>query len=601
MTDASLGEPFGRVPRPLQVAAARRLLAGGDGLLVLPTGGGKSLAWQMAAVVAWREGRGPTLVISPLLALMRDQVAALEALGLPAVHFGSDLDAAGRQRARERAGGCVAVFVSPESATGVLRRLARVAFLVVDEAHCVTEWGHQFRPEYARLGSLRDHLGVPTLAMTATATPAARADLATALHLRAPDVWVGSLRRPRLAYAVTPLLGDRARLQAAMDALRDAGFAGSTPPGRAIVYAVGRARVTSVARAIRAAGFDAAHTHAGRTTGARAKAEAAFVDGDRPVLVTTSAWGMGVDLPDVRLVLHVQAPPTLEAWVQQAGRAGRAGEPASARLWASPADRRVAEALWGPTPGPGLRAGHEALWDLVDGLSCRAVAIEAWLGGEPNEPCGVCDACVDPEGVRTRRDAARKGAKERRSSALAKRSDDAGVTLTEAERDVVVAFVGQLRRPVGRLALAGGLRGSRARALKRWGFEAIPEFGALQSRPVDAVVRAIDRLLGEGRLERKGRKYPTVWAAGRPVRPKSGTPKVRKVVEPGFATLRQWRTSAARRLRWKPYQVATDATLKALLAARPTDLAGLLEVPGMGPKRTERFGAALLDLLSRMP
>lgn len=196
MTEEALGEPFGRVPRPLQVAAARRLLDGGDGLLVLPTGGGKSLAWQMAAVVAWREGRGPTLVISPLLALMRDQVAALEARGIPAVHLGSDQDAAARQRARERASACAAVFVSPESAPAALRRLPRVAFLVVDEAHCVTEWGHQFRPEYGRLGSLRDRLGVPTLAMTATATPAARADLATALRLQSPEVWVGSLRRP---------------------------------------------------------------------------------------------------------------------------------------------------------------------------------------------------------------------------------------------------------------------------------------------------------------------------------------------------------------------------------------------------------------------
>jgi ATP-dependent DNA helicase RecQ len=566
------------VLRPLQASAIEAVLDGRDALVLLPTGGGKSLCYQLPARALAAEGHGPTLLVSPLLALMRDQVAAAEARGLRAVRVGSDLSAAACREALAAAPSCDLLVASPERvASARMRawlRTHRVARVAVDEAHCVSEWGHDFRPEYAALGFLRSELGLPVLALTATATPRVRLDIAASLGLNDPLVLVGALRRPSLALSVeSPGRGRAARVRALLDASVD---------GRAIVYAPSRARVVALAASLRAAGIDAVHTHAGRTVGARDKAETAFVAGRRRVLVATSAFGMGVDLPDVRLVVHAGAPPSLEAWWQQAGRAGRDGRAARAVLLWSEGDRVTLERLVGTDPA--RRASFEALVAMVRGRSCRVEAVEAHFGVAGEGPCGLCDAC--------------RGDRPPAPSARPARPARVPKPLGDGADEVVLRLVAGMKRPVGRTTLVAALRGSRGRTVVRRGLPGLPGFGALAGSDPRAVLGVVDALLDDGRLERRGRKYPTVWLAGRPVRgPRVA--RTKPAVPRPVAELVAWRRRQARLRRWRPYQVFPDAVLNAIAARRPETIEALLEIPGMGPRRVARWGDDLLALVAR--
>lgn len=597
---AVLREVFGHDDfRPGQDRAVEALLAGRDVQVLLPTGGGKSLCYQVPAILAARAGRGPTLVVSPLIALMEDQVGALRRRGVAAELLHSALPAADRRGVLERARRAAVLYVSPErvALAGFRRWLARadVPFVAIDEAHCIAEWGHDFRPEYRELGVLAA-LGAPVVALTATATPRVMAEIRDSLGLRDPVIVRGSFRRPNLALSVELHEGDRARTERLVELLEARGLGRDPSAGRAVVYAATRKRVKDVADALRKRGFRAGWYHAGRTDGARARAQEAFEEGRHAVLVATTAFGMGVDHPDVRLVVHVQAPGSLEAWYQQAGRAGRDGAPAAAVLLYAPGDAVTQARLRGQDPAPGALEGWKALQGFVYGVECRQRAVERWFGAEPEAPCGRCDVCRDREGVRQAVSRARDRLEARREERTRRIRREAAVRLDAHQRDLVVAFVDALAKPLGRTLVAAGLRGSRARRARRVGIAANPYFGALAGLPERAILEAIDALLEEGRLARRGRKYPTVWIPEKRVRP--AAPRRPKAPAGGLAAaLRAFRTREARRRRWKAYQVFTDATLEALVARRPASVDELAAVPGIGPKKVERFGEALLELV----
>jgi ATP-dependent DNA helicase RecQ len=595
---AAIARQFGVVPRPAQADAIAAALAGRDQLVVLPTGGGKSLCFQGPAWIRASQGEGPTIVVSPLIALIDDQVARLRALGIAAVAVHTGLPYAERDQALAGAAEAALLYVSPERLVSARFRrwLGRtpVAGLVVDEAHCISEWGHDFRPEYARIGEIRPLVRGPVAAFTATATPRVREEIAASLGLVGPQRHVGDFTRENLAFSVELLRGDRERV-ARLAALLDArGLGRDARAGRAVVYASTRRRVTEVADALRKLGFQAGWYHAGRTGGARRKAADQFEDGRSAVLVATSAFGMGIDHPDVRLVAHVQAPGTLEGYYQQAGRAGRDGAPAECVLWFGPSDALVHARLRGKWPG--ARAGWDALEAIAWRSGCPQVAISQW--NEPHRPvgpCRRCDACRGGPALAEAVGEARRDASDRRTERAARAARESSVPVGAAEREQIVAFVGALRRPASRTAVAAGLRGSRARRLVRLQIPKNPHFGALAHLPERALVRAIDGLLAEGQLAPRGKKYPTVWLPGKPVR--SGLSRAKPAQGGLAAALKAFRKGEARRRRWRAYQVFPDATVVALVASLPADPADLAAIPGLGPKRIERFGARILEII----
>jgi ATP-dependent DNA helicase RecQ len=595
--------------RPGQAEAVEAALSGGDAAVLLPTGSGKSLCYQVPALVASRAGGGTTLVLSPLIALMRDQVGALLGRGVRAAALHSHQDPDDQQDAVVAflRGELDLLYVSPERAAKesfrrMLRRV-KIALIAIDEAHCVSQWGHDFRPDYMRIHELREIVDAPAIALTATATPAVMEEIESRLGLRAPVVVRAGLARSNLRFSVRALRTQDARLAALQLELELSALRGRRGAGRGIVYCSTRKTTETVAKALRAAGIAATHYHAGRTKRERERAQQAFEAGRIRVLVATNAFGMGIDLPDIRLIVHFQTPGSVEAYYQEAGRAGRDGDPARCVLFFGLGDlatqRRLSAANAG---GAVLARRREAALAAMAGyateLRCRLQGLVAHFTGAQDHPlCGLCDVCSGAATDACEEDLASPSARPPRE-------------LPEAARELIVRAVDRLTRPVGKTNLARALRGSRAKALSRGGLLTLPEYGQLSGYDEASIVAAVDALLAEGRLQRTGRKYPTVWIPGKAVRsaratdpaasgPEARRQRSRRYGGPIARELDNYRRRKARALKWKAYMVFPRSTVLAIDREEPASADELARIPGLGPARIERFGDDILELVRR--
>ncbi len=582
-----------------QREAVDAVLAGGDAVVLLPTGAGKSSCYQLPAVMLARAGLGTTVVVSPLIALMIDQVAGLTARGIPAAALHSHQEDDDRREVIDRLlrGELAVLYISPERAVqdGFLRLIARarIALLAIDEAHCVSEWGHDFRPEYMRLRELRDVVRVPTIALTATATPRVMAEIVSSLGLRSPAIVRGDFRRPNLAFEVQHQRGDEGRIAATIAALEAAGVR-DVHGGRAIIYCATRKKTEAVADRLNQAGFAAAHYHAGRTALARDRAQRGFSSSKTRVLVATSAFGMGVDYPDVRVIVHFQAPGSIEAYYQEAGRASRDGAPGRCVLLFGPGDmitqRRLAE-LGG---GGSVHRREDALASIeryAHASTCRQVQLCAhFTGTQDHAICGTCDACIDPGAVQERRIEVREA------------KPEVHAPLSGDQRQLILDAVGSVRRPIGKTNLARMLRGSQCKAMSAHSLLHLPQHGALPHVSEAELVAGIEQLIVERKLARKGRKYPTVTLPG-PSAPRSGDPQrsSKRYVRTSSMTieLENFRKRMARQLKWKTYMVFQRGVIMAIDRQRPTTKEALARIPGLGPAKIARFGDEILAVIRR--
>ena len=563
--------------RGVQEEVIDRVLAGKHTLAVMPTGAGKSLCYQLPALA--REGTG--LVISPLIALMHDQIRSADAIGLRAASLTSaDADREATVQ-RFKAGELDLLYVAPERATGeAFRRLVSgvgLSLIAIDEAHCVSEWGHDFRPDYRQLKALLDDNGdVPRLALTATADKRTRADILKQLGIPDDGLVIAGFDRANIRYHVRPRDGLNAQLKSLL----------AQQPGAGIVYAPSRDKTERIAEQLSGGGRSALAYHAGLEPQVRARNQAAFVQSEDMVIAATIAFGMGIDKPDVRFVAHAGIPKSIEAYYQETGRAGRDGEPAEAWLFWGAEDFARARQRIETEVEPGRRADERerlnTLAAFVEASACRRAILLRHFGEDPPEHCGNCDNCLDPP---------------------------ATVDVTEVARKLLsAAFRTEMRFGVGHLADV--LAGNDSDKVRSFGHDRLSVFGIATAEEI-ALVRPASRALiardalradaygglsfGPGAKPILKGEEQVVIAVPPPRSRKSRAPRDGGPADPLFEALREARRALAASAGVPPYVVFHDSTLRGIAAARPRSLGELSAIEGIGAAKLERYGEAMLN------
>jgi ATP-dependent DNA helicase RecQ len=575
--------------RPYQREIVDHVVGGGDAFVLMPTGGGKSLCYQLPAL----HRRGVALVVSPLISLMKDQVDALRANGVRAAYYNSSLAAGAARDVLEdlHRGELDLLYVAPERIMrpGFLHTLEHleVSLIAIDEAHCVSQWGHDFRPEYVALGGLREQFpGTPFIALTATADPQTRADIVAVLGLQGARTFVTSFDRPNIRYTVLEKHQPQAQLQRFLD--NRAGEAG-------IVYALSRKRVEEVAGALAARGHAAAAYHAGLDAATRADVQERFLRDELDIVVATVAFGMGIDKPNVRFVVHYDLPRHLEGYYQETGRAGRDGLPSEALLLFGAQDAALArhQLEQGGNEEQKRIEAHKlnAMVGFAESLACRRRVLLGYLGEELREDCGNCDICLDPP----------------------ERFDG-----TEAARKVL-SCVYRVGQSFGMKHVVDVLRGADNERTRRFGHDRLSTYGigeefshaewmsiarqlihrgylvqdianwsVLRLTPqAAAVLRGAETVeLARPRIRQKAKRKPAVAL-------ELGPPD-----EALFEALRTLRKRLADEAGVPPYIVFGDATLVEMSRARPSSEAELLAVNGVGEVKLQRYGQAFLDVIA---
>ncbi len=580
--------------RPLQEEIISNVVEGRDSLVIMPTGGGKSLCYQLPAL----QFDGVTLVVSPLIALMKDQVDALKAVGIRAEFINSSLryEEMSRIRGDAMRGEVKILYVSPERlALDSFRTFLDtidVSLVAVDEAHCISEWGHDFRPDYRELGALRrSMIDVPFIALTATATPRVRDDIVNQLGLKSPQRFVASFNRENLAYEVR---AKRNPFEQLLEMLEN------RPNQAAIIYCHSRRETEEVAVDLEGSGFDAKPYHAGMDAEARRRTQEGFITGEFPIVVATIAFGMGIDKPDVRLVVHYSVPKSLEAYYQETGRAGRDGLPSDCVLLYSYGDKSKQEYFIKRVPDVVQRERSQDQLDQVIDFcqlrTCRRRYLLEYFGDETiggdatGYNCQGCDVCNTP------------------------REQFDATIITQK----ILSAILRTGERYGIAHISVILRGGRTKRIRELGHDSLSVFGIVDDYSDNEIKDIATLLTGEGLIYRNNAEYPTLGVTdkGRRFlkersklmlsRPKRTEKRKRRRARGSilgdsglFERLRTLRTEIAKERNVPPYVVFNDAALQDMAAKLPQDLTEFASVSGVGAAKLQMFGERFLAEINR--
>jgi ATP-dependent DNA helicase RecQ len=583
--------------RPMQGDIIQHILNGKDTVVLMPTGGGKSVCFQIPAVVS----EGTCVVVSPLIALMKDQVEALKANGIAAAYINSSVGQnEANDIARAATGGYLKLlYVSPEKllSDGFMQFLTRVniSLFAIDEAHCISSWGHDFRPEYTQLGQLRNHFpSTPIIALTATADRLTKRDIITQLNLREPKVFLSSFDRPNINLLVRP---GQDRVASVID------YIGRHPQDPGIIYCLSRKTCETISAKLIAKGIKAAHYHAGLTPLQRGKAQEAFLQDDIQVIVATIAFGMGIDKSNVRWVMHYNLPKNIEGYYQEIGRAGRDGSPSTAILFYSFADvMQMREMVTKDVPARQAQlntAKLERMQQFAEAASCRRKILLNYFSETLGEDCGNCDICRNPP-----------------------TTFDGTLIAQKA-----LSAVFRSREKVAINLLIDILRGMRNQAVLQGGYDQIKTYGAGRDLPYLDWYSYIHQMLNDGlfyiayeegyalKITERGhqvlkgeltlplRKFQPSEKAEKPTRAGKKAASAAASAAVGspeaqlFDKLRRLRKAIADEQGVPPYVVFSDATLQEMAAERPVNRVGMLGVSGVGMKKFETYGEAFIKLI----
>jgi ATP-dependent DNA helicase RecQ len=563
--------------RGVQQQVIQRVMAGQHTLAVMPTGAGKSLCYQLPALAR----DGTALVISPLIALMHDQIRSAEALGVRAASLTSADQDREQTVQRLRSGALDLLYVAPERATsGAFHKLigdVPLALIAIDEAHCVSEWGHDFRPDYRQLRPLLEACpDVPRLALTATADVRTRADILAQLGIPAEGLIVAGFDRPNIRYHVEHRSGIGSQLKSLL----------ARQPGAGIVYVPSRDKAERIAESLGSPTRPMLPYHAGLDPRVRARNQATFVQSENMVMAATVAFGMGIDKPDVRFVAHAAMPKSVEAYYQETGRAGRDGEPAEAWLFWAAEDFATARRRIETEIEPGRRQAERerlnAFAAFIEAPGCRRAILLRHFGENEPERCGNCDNCLNPPQM---------------------------IDVTEVARKLLsAAFRTEMRFGVGHLAQV--LAGNDSEKVRRFGHHRLSVFG-IASAEESALLRTVaGALIARDALRADEYGGLSFGPGARPILKgeqelviavppeRRRRPRTRGgdgSSDPLFDALREARRRLAAETGVPPYVVFHDSTLRGIAAARPRSLADLARVDGVGEVKLQRYGSAMLQ------
>ncbi|MBB5508581.1 DNA helicase RecQ [Paraburkholderia atlantica] len=606
-----LNEVFGYPAfRGQQGEIVEHVADGGDCLVLMPTGGGKSLCYQIPSLVRRERGFGTGIVVSPLIALMQDQVAALTEVGVRAAYLNSTLSSA-EAMATERAlrdGDIDLLYVAPErlmtSRFQELLERTRIGLFAIDEAHCVSQWGHDFRPEYIQLSVLHERFpNVPRIALTATADAITRDEIIHRLALDDARVFVSSFDRPNIRYRIAEKDNARAQL---LDFIRAEHTKADGTTDAGVVYCLSRRKVEETAEWLKEKGMRALPYHAGMEFEVRQKHQEMFQREEGIVMCATIAFGMGIDKPDVRFVAHLDLPKSVEGYYQETGRAGRDGLPSNAWMAYGLGDvvqqRKMIDESEADDAHKRVQTGKlDALLGLCETAACRRVRLLAYFG-ETSQPCGNCDNCLEPPPTW---DATR-------------------------EAQMALSCVFRAQRASGFHFGAGHLidilRGNRSEKILQRGHEKLTTFG-IGAALGEPEWRAIFRQLvafgyltvdheGYGSLVLteaskpvlKGEQKVTMRRYVKPTRTRQSSGRTSERADPTIGMgprerarwdrLRMWRTETAKSDGVPAYVIFHDATLAEIARLGPDSIDDLRGVPGMGARKLDRFGYELLNVVA---